>query len=258
MYPSNFYHFTAQHLPGIYAALVMMGQEGERSLPIFYDGPFHRLVTPFSKLPVCPVGDAPSNTIYVAPQLGNQYLMPVAQVLSDSVLSQPRERYILVIQRERNRVIQNIDLLVDALTCLAPVKVCTFDQMSFEEQVCCIRSARAVICAHGAALTHMMFANQATPFVEIRPFGFSWSGYRRLADLFGHSLLSLESKPTQQERDALVIGLKHRQKEFESPTRLRDLVRINKHVRRLVRNVPRVRADVGSILQWLSETFCSS
>ena len=251
MYPRNFYHFTVQHLSGLYAALVAMGQEYERSVPIFYDGPYHCLVSPFSKLPVRPVEEAPLDSLFSTPDMDNQYLMSVSRVLNGSVLSRSEQRYILIIQRQKNRIIKNIRLLVNALASLAPVKVRVFDRMSFEQQVLSVRSAKAVVCAHGAALTHMMFASQCTPFVEIRPFAFQWGGYGRLADLFGHPLLSIEHAPLGHERNTLDKDWKCGN--IETCRSIRDLVWKDKHVRRLVRDVPRLNADVDRISRWLCE-----
>ncbi len=249
MYPRNFYHFTVQHLSGLYAALDKMGQGNERSVPIFYGGPYHRLVSSFSKLPIRSVEETPSDSLVSTPATSNDYLMQVSRVLNGSVLSRPKQRHILIIQRRKNRVIQNIRLLVNALVPLAPVKVHVFDKMSFDQQVFCVRSAKAVVCAHGAALTHMMFANQCTPFVEVRPFGFQWGGFGRLADLFGHPLLSIECGALGHEHT--MLGKDWACGNVEAYESVRDLVWKDKHVRRIVRDVPWQNDDIESIAQWL-------
>lgn len=108
-------------------------------------------------------------------------------------LPESKQDHILVIQRSHNRILTNLDEIVNICKREMLTIVSDFEQIPFQEQVRLIANSKIVIAAHGSALSHIAFSLKGTTFIEVRPKYFPPNIFNDLANLFDRDLFTIYS-----------------------------------------------------------------
>lgn len=82
---------------------------------------------------------------------------------------------------------------------------CSFDRLSFAEQVRTMRTAECIVTVHGAALANLIFARPGTRVIEICPIDrYNTDCFPRLSNKLGHSHLSVMAPSTRYRQNLKV------------------------------------------------------
>jgi hypothetical protein len=173
-YVNNFYHFVVQQLHGLYQYSVDNNYD---ILNFYYDGPYVEIIKkiPFlnhfslSLEPKDCLGVKPINTLHRDKQRKSS-LLTYSNYLKKLFLPQIKtteNKNILIIQRTQNRIIENEEELFEKLKVFGETNIINMDNLSLLEQIEHIYNSKIIIAAHGAGLTHMLFAPDDALFIEI-------------------------------------------------------------------------------------------
>jgi hypothetical protein len=178
-YEDNFYHFVVQQLHGL--RLYSLDNNYEK-LNFYYDGPYTKIVKEIPFLNLFTKSEEPADCVVVKPigtldrdKKRKCKLVTHSNYLKDLFLSKitkNNSKHVLIAQRANNRIIKNDDELFLELKKFGDTRIVTLDSLSFMAQIEAIYNSKIIISAHGAGLTHMLFASPGTIFIEVYSKGF--------------------------------------------------------------------------------------
>lgn len=206
-YTSNFYHFLAQQLHGLYLYSL---ENNQPVLNFYYDGPYFKIIEDIPFLKLFPLSQAPKDCVPVKPvgvldvdEQRKRKLPKYSGYLKNLFLPKTVKsdaKHVLIAQRANNRIIKNDDELYWYLKSFGETKIVTLDSLSFVSQIEAMHNSKIVIAAHGAGLSHMLFASPGTIFIEIYSKGFNgYYPYKDMARILDLKWASLEANYSSWE-----------------------------------------------------------
>lgn len=181
VYSTNIYHLLAQQLQAIYFFKI---EHSLDKLNLYYQGPFEDLLKLTEFVNVLPLSSAPSDCVHIAPIKDTRNIKTYAHFLKFVLLPKIKKteaKKITIIQRTKNRKIQNINELTSSLSSLGTVEVVVLDGMLFLEQLEQLYNSSIVIMPHGAAMAFAMLLSKNTHIIELYPENFSINYYANFA-----------------------------------------------------------------------------
>jgi hypothetical protein len=259
-YGENFYHFLAQQLHGLYLHMLTNNFE---SLNFYYDGPYTKIIkeTPFLNL--FPLSQAPEDCVPIKPigtldkdENGHRKLVIYSDYLKSLFLPKiikNENKKILIAQRANNRIIKNDDELFWALKPFGDTNILTLDSLSFLSQIEAIHNSKIIIAAHGAGLTHMLFASPGTIVIEVYSKGFhGYYPYKNMARILNLKWSSVDANYSSWEyysaEDIKFIESYPTEADGKIDSKIL-LSREHKRLRELVRDPRYVRCDVTEVTE---------
>lgn len=241
-YSSNFYHFLAQQLQAIYFFHI---EHSMCKLNLYYEGPFNSILAKIPFIVVHPLAEVPDNCITIEPIRDYANIKTFAHYLKFIFLPQTsltQKRYITIIQRSKNRIIKNIDDVIQKVKTLGEVNLIELEKLPFLEQLSVLRNSKLIIMPHGAAMTFCMLLEPSTKIIELYPKYFKvLKYYSHLAKKFNipHIEMECDSIPgsgnqftDQADKDDLIYlktmlntEKKYDLKDIQTHHRLRGLLR---------------------------------
>jgi capsular polysaccharide biosynthesis protein len=198
----NYYHFLTESALGVYRLLQAIDQLDVKNIRIWYRGRYAEVLQLFSRHPIELIqdpGQVPSQAtalVHQRPSEPDDFcpLIDLRDYLSARVHHSTEKKGIVILRRTGIREYAEHDELVEKMGQFGlPVRVVRFEAMSFAEQVRTARNTRLFICPHGAGQINMIFMPAGTDIIELCPKGFYFRHYPRIAALFGHRYVEIES-----------------------------------------------------------------
>jgi hypothetical protein len=202
----SFYHFMMESMLGLYHELERADALKSRDCRVWYQGSYTKIVSFFS---VNPIVTIPISKPYLkdarafGPDIKQishpiikdfNELVPFAKFISDLIPIKKTDRGITLIKRTNRRVYEETDELFGKLkTFDMPVRCVQLEYLPFEEQVNIFRSTRLLIAPHGAGTVNQMFMPAGGSIIEIFPMGDGNWQAKKIADAFGHELITLNA-----------------------------------------------------------------
>ena len=256
VFSQNFYHFIFHQLYDIYTYW-----HSVQCIPLilYYNGPYKEVVQEIPFLTLIESDDLPQKCIEIQPKCNadNATSLRFSKYLKCNILPKININYtdkISIVQRSKNRIIQNLDLLQKQLNTVGTVEVIVLEDHNFLKQIELLHSSRYVIMPHGAGLTHLLFANSLhTTFIEIYPKYFKWRNYEGIAKKLNvpfkvtESILDLHN--FYQDKDLeFILSKKNKEGTFDRE----DIIKpINHKLRKYVRDVKYVEFNIDELLTFI-------
>jgi capsular polysaccharide biosynthesis protein len=156
-------------------------------------------------------------------------------------------KHVLIAQRANNRIIKNDDELYWYLKSFGETKIVTLDSLSFVSQIEAMHNSKIVIAAHGAGLSHTLFASPGTIFIEIYSKGFNgYYPYKDMARILDLKWASLEANYSSWEyySDEDIEFIKSYQTNKDDKIDSKILLsREHSRLRRLIRDPRYIKCD---------------
>jgi hypothetical protein len=233
------------------------------SLNFYYDGPYTKIIkeTPFLNL--FPLSQAPEDCVPIKPigtldkdENGHRKLVIYSDYLKSLFLPKiikNENKKILIAQRANNRIIKNDDELFWALKPFGDTNILTLDSLSFLSQIEAIHNSKIIIAAHGAGLTHMLFASPGTIVIEVYSKGFhGYYPYKNMARILNLKWSSVDANYSSWEyysaEDIKFIESYPTEADGKIDSKIL-LSREHKRLRELVRDPRYVRCDVTEVTE---------
>jgi hypothetical protein len=252
VFSTNFYHFLAQQLQAIYYYKVENSLEKVR---LFYDGPFSSIIKLIPFIELKDLKDAPDNCKIVEPIKDLKRIKGFGSYLkyifiTNIKVTEPKG--IVIVQRNKKRVLTNIEELERKLKPLSDVGVVNLDTLPFLEQLTFLYNAKTIIMSHGAAMTYCLLLRNSTKIVELYPQYFNISYYANLAKSFGIPHIETEnesflSQCNDKDKEYLEKN-KNSEGRFD-----KSLILSDHRLRSILRDVDYIKIDIDEVKKALTK-----
>jgi len=206
----SYYHFMTESALGLYELLEHENLLTSLDCNIYYQGAFKPIVQYFSSNPVIEIPDfkphlqsiqlRDTEIITLKHKSLNKpeyfkRMINLSNFLMNKTPYAQMESGITIIKRTNNRHFLETEILAEKLTFFGlPVRVVSFENMPFADQINMARNTLLLIAPHGAGTINMMFMPKGGRIIELFPMGFENWHAAAMAKVFGHKLVEIESR----------------------------------------------------------------
>jgi hypothetical protein len=194
---------------GLYTLLERAGKLDSLDCKLWYQGSYDQVVQMFSRYPIVKIPVTEPH-LQDASSIGSDIktlehvrlskkpafirLRPMAEYFLSRIPAVPEVKGITLIRRATIREYRETDRLAATLACFRlPVRVVQLEHESFVNQVNIMRNTSILIAPHGAGTVNQMFMPRGGQIIELFPKGYGNWHAAAIAEVFGHTLVEIES-----------------------------------------------------------------